>query len=84
MKLRINVVGSLFQFWSGPGISAVATGVDIVPELFLGLLLEGFYVAPRGMAGIPLIATETDIDEFVAAIGRTLRKIERVPTAATS
>ena len=81
LAARVSVVGSLFQVWSGAGISAVATGVDAVPELFLGLLLEGFYVAPRGMGGIPLIATEADIDDFVAAIGRTLRRIQRVPSA---
>jgi glutamate-1-semialdehyde 2,1-aminomutase len=84
LAARINVVGSLFQVWSGAGISAVATGVGTVPELFLGLLLEGFYVAPRGMGGIPLIATDADIDDFAAAIGRVLRAIQRVPSATAS
>jgi glutamate-1-semialdehyde 2,1-aminomutase len=84
LDARVNVVGSLFQVWSGAGISAVATGVGVVPELFLGLLLEGFYVAPRGMGGIPLIATETDIDEFAAAIGRVLMASERKPSTTAA
>ena len=69
---RIAVVGSLFQVWSGEGVSAVATGAGDVPELFLGLLLDGFYVAPRGMGAIPAIATESDVDDLAAAIGRAL------------
>jgi glutamate-1-semialdehyde 2,1-aminomutase len=84
LDARVNVVGSLFQVWSGAGISAVATGVGVVPQLFLGLLLEGFYVAPRGMGGVPLIATETDIDEFAAAIGRVLKTSERDPSTTAA
>jgi glutamate-1-semialdehyde 2,1-aminomutase len=84
LDARVNVVGSLFQVWSGAGISAVATGVGVVPELFLGLLLEGFYVAPRGMGGIPLIATEADIDDLVAAIGHVLTAIQRATSATAA
>jgi hypothetical protein len=62
----------------------VATGVGVLPELFLGLLVEGFYVAPRGMGGIPLIATEADIDDFAAAIRRVLTTIQRVPSATAA
>ena len=76
---RIAVVGSLFQVWSGEGVSAVATGVYGVPEFFLGLLLEGFYAAPRGMGAIPAIATESDVDDLAAAIERVLLSIQRVP-----
>jgi glutamate-1-semialdehyde 2,1-aminomutase len=82
LEARLTVVGSLFQVSSGAAISAVATGVASPPDLYLGLLLEGFYVAPRGMGGIPLIATEADVDDFAAAIGRVLVALERTPTAA--
>ena len=44
-----------------------------MPGLFVGLLLEGFYVAPRGMGAIPAIATTSDVDDLAAAIGRVLR-----------
>jgi hypothetical protein len=65
-------------------VSAVATGVTQAPGLFLGLLLEGFYIAPRGMGGIPVVATEDDIDELAAAIGRGLAsKAETAAATAT-
>jgi len=81
---RIAVVGSLFQVFSGAGFAAFATGVAAGPTLFLGLLLEGFYLAPRGMGAIPAIATETDVDDLAAAIGRALAAVapEREPASA--
>ncbi|MDO8485434.1 MAG: aminotransferase class III-fold pyridoxal phosphate-dependent enzyme, partial [Candidatus Limnocylindrales bacterium] len=79
---RVNSVGSLFQVQSGDGVSAVATGVAAAPSLFLGLLVEGFYLAPRGMGAIPAIATEADVDDLAASIGRVLMAIERVPQTA--
>ena len=82
LDARIAAVGSLFQVWSGEGVAAFATGVEEAPPLFLGLLLEGFYLAPRGMGAIPAIATEADIDELAAAVGRVLRAIQRIPEAA--
>lgn len=69
---RVEVVGSLFQVWSGGSVAAFATGVGAVPGLFVGLLLEGFYVAPRGMGAIPAIATDADVDDLAAAVGRVL------------
>ncbi len=84
LDARIAVVGSLFQVFSGAGVAAFATGVAAGPTLFLGLLLEGFYLAPRGMGAIPAIATEMDIDDLVAAIGRALAAVapEREPASA--
>jgi glutamate-1-semialdehyde 2,1-aminomutase len=81
---RIAVVGSLFQVFSGARVAAFATGVAAGPTLFLGLLLEGFYLAPRGMGAIPAIATETDVDDLAAAIGRALAAVapEREPASA--
>jgi glutamate-1-semialdehyde 2,1-aminomutase len=72
VNARVAVVGSLFQIFSGSGVTAFATGVAGGPTLFLGLLVEGFYLAPRGMGAISTIATESDIDELAAAIGRVL------------
>jgi len=82
LEARIAVVGSLFQVWSGEGVSAVVTGIGDVPELFLGLLLDGFYVAPRGMGAIPAIATESDVDALAAAIERVILGMQRVPQVA--
>jgi glutamate-1-semialdehyde 2,1-aminomutase len=79
---RVEVVGSLFQVWSGGSVAAFATGVGAVPGLFVGLLLEGFYVAPRGMGAIPAIATTEDVDHLAAAIGRVLVALRRAPEMA--
>ena len=39
--------------------------------LFLGLLVDGFHLAPRGMGAISTPATEADIDALAdAVIGR--------------
>jgi glutamate-1-semialdehyde 2,1-aminomutase len=83
LDVRVAVVGSLFQVFRGQGAAAFATGVAGGPSLFLGLLLEGFYLAPRGMGAIPVVADEADIDELAAAIGRSLVALERVPEPAT-
>jgi glutamate-1-semialdehyde 2,1-aminomutase len=79
---RVAVVGSLFQVFRGSGATAFATGVADAASPFLGLLLEGFYLAPRGMGAIPVVATESDVDELAAAVGRVLMALERVPESA--
>ena len=79
---RVEVVGSLFQVWSGGAVTAFATGVGAVPGLFVGLLLEGFYVAPRGMGAIPAIATPADVDDLAAAVGRVVVGLEQAPAMA--
>jgi len=90
VDVRVAVVGSLFQVFRGQGATAFATGVAGGPSLFLGLLLEGFHLAPRGMGAIPAIATETDVDDLAAAIGRVLvvleraEDVDRVPQATSA
>jgi glutamate-1-semialdehyde 2,1-aminomutase len=82
LDARVAAVGSLFQVWAGEGVAAFATGVSGTASLFLGLLLEGFYLAPRGMGAIPLIATDSDVDDLAAAVMRVLRSIQHVPVGA--
>src|SRR3954470_21193039 len=77
LDARVTAVGSLFQVFAGAGVTAFATGVTAGPTLFLGLLGEGFYMAPRGMGAIAAIATETDIDDLAGAIGRSLAALQR-------
>jgi glutamate-1-semialdehyde 2,1-aminomutase len=74
---RVAVVGSLFQVFTGPGATAFATGVAGGPTLFLAMLLEGFYLAPRGMGAIPTIARDADVDDLAHAIGRALVVLEQ-------
>ncbi|HEX2755671.1 MAG TPA: aminotransferase class III-fold pyridoxal phosphate-dependent enzyme [Candidatus Limnocylindrales bacterium] len=84
LDARAVNVGSLFQvFRGGAGAGAAfAPGAGQPSELFLGLLLEGFYLAPRGMGAIPTVATEQDVDDLADAITRVLGAIERVPATA--
>jgi glutamate-1-semialdehyde 2,1-aminomutase len=84
LDARVATVGSLFQVFSGEGVTAFATGVSGGASLFLGMLLEGFYLAPRGMGAIPAIADETDIDDLAAAVGRVLVTLDRVREPATA
>jgi glutamate-1-semialdehyde 2,1-aminomutase len=84
LDARVATVGSLFQVFSGEGVTAFATGVSGGASLFLGMLLEGFYLAPRGMGAIPAIADESDIDDLAAAVGRVLVALDRVREPATA
>jgi glutamate-1-semialdehyde 2,1-aminomutase len=58
---EVAQVGSLFQVWLGVGTPA---------ELFVGLLTEGFHLAPRGMGAISTPVTDAQVDEFVDAVLR--------------
>jgi glutamate-1-semialdehyde 2,1-aminomutase len=84
LDARVATVGSLFQVFSGEGVTAFATGVTGGASLFLGMLLEGFYLAPRGMGAIPAIADESDIDDLAAAVGRVLVALDRAREPATA
>jgi hypothetical protein len=93
---RVMNVGSLFQvfrsegsgsagaaFAAGAGAGAAfAPGAGQPSELYLGLLLAGFAVAPRGMGAIPTVASEQDVDDLADAIARVLGAIDRVPATA--
>ena len=84
LNARVSAVGSLFQVFTGVGVTAFATGIAGGPTLFLALLLEGFYLAPRGMGAIPAIATESDVDELAAAVGRALAALDPIREPANA
>jgi len=75
---RVDGVASLFQIHAGEAVSAIATGA-LAAGLWLGLLLEGFYLAPRGMGAIALPATTADIDDLADATLRVLARLQPVP-----
>jgi glutamate-1-semialdehyde 2,1-aminomutase len=85
LDARVAAVGSLFQVFPGAATgtapTAFATGAAVGPSLFLALLLDGFYLAPRGMGAIPAIAAEQDVDDLADAIGRGLVAIGQTRTA---
>ncbi|MGZ3587351.1 MAG: hypothetical protein ACXVAP_08890, partial [Candidatus Limnocylindrales bacterium] len=74
---RTEGVASLFQVWQGG--SAVAAAAATPGEIFLGLLMDGFFLAPRGMGALATPATELDVDELAGAIVRRVAGRASVP-----
>jgi glutamate-1-semialdehyde 2,1-aminomutase len=67
---RIDGVASLFQVFAGPSLRG-EDALSPTETLFLGLLIDGFHLAPRGMGAISTPATEEDIDALAdAVVGR--------------
>ena len=67
---RVDGIASLFQVFAGPTLAGEAP-LTASQTLFLGLLVDGFHLAPRGMGAIATPATEADVDELaVAIVGR--------------
>jgi glutamate-1-semialdehyde 2,1-aminomutase len=68
---RVDGIASLFQVFVGSRL----VGEDLLTAsqtLFLGLLVDGFHIAPRGMGAIATPATEADVDELADRILRRL------------
>jgi glutamate-1-semialdehyde 2,1-aminomutase len=75
---RVDGIASLFQVFAGPAL--VGEGeLTASQTLFLGLLLDGFHVAPRGMGAISTPATEADVDDLAGAI---VARLEAMTPAA--
>jgi glutamate-1-semialdehyde 2,1-aminomutase len=74
---RVEGVASLFQVHSGEPVAATATGASAA-GLWLGLLLECFYLAPRGMGAIAVPTTTGDVDELAEATLRVLASLQPV------
>ena len=67
---RVDGVASLFQVFAGPSLRG-EDALSPTETLFLGLLVDGFHLAPRGMGAISTPATEEDIDALAdAVVGR--------------
>ena len=77
LPARVEGVASLFQVHAGEAVSAIATGAPAA-ALWLGLLLEGFYLAPRGMGAISIPATTADVDDLADATLRVLERLQPV------
>jgi glutamate-1-semialdehyde 2,1-aminomutase len=77
LAARVEGIASLFQVHTGETVSATATGAP-APGLWLGLLLEGFYLAPRGMGAMALPATTADVDDLADAALRVLASLQPV------
>jgi glutamate-1-semialdehyde 2,1-aminomutase len=78
---RIEGVASLFQVFPGPSLAG-EMGLTASQTLFLGLLVDGFHLAPRGMGAISTPATEADVDELADAILERLASLSAGPGQA--
>ena len=70
LDARIDGVASLFQVFAGSSLRG-EDALSPTESLFLGLLVDGFHLAPRGMGAISTTATEEDVDALAdAVVGR--------------
>ena len=80
LDARVDGVASIFQVFPGSGLEP-PEGLSVQAAMFLGLLVDGFHLAPRGMGALATPATETDVDELAAAVLRRLGAMQAVAPA---
>ena len=54
-------------------------GLTPQSALFLGLLVDGFHLAPRGMGAICTPATYRDLDDLVESVVSRIGSMQAVP-----
>jgi glutamate-1-semialdehyde 2,1-aminomutase len=74
---RAGGIASIFQIFPGPSLEA-PEGFTPASALFIGLLLDGFHLAPRGMGALSTAATDADVDDLVAAVVERLGSMSPV------
>jgi glutamate-1-semialdehyde 2,1-aminomutase len=75
---RVDGIASLFQVYPGPTLEA--GDLPTAAALFIGLLVDGFHIAPRGMGAIATPTKEDDVDALVDAVTGRLAAMQ-APTA---
>ncbi len=70
----VSGVASIFQVAPGPSL-VPPDGLTAPAALFLGLLVDGFHVAPRGMGAIATPTSDGDVDDLARAIVGRLRSM---------
>ena len=80
LDARVDGIASLFQVFAGPTLGV--DGLGPTEALFLGLLRDGFHLAPRGMGAIPTVATDADVDALADAVLARLGTRQAVVPAA--
>jgi glutamate-1-semialdehyde 2,1-aminomutase len=70
LDARVDGIASLFQVFAGSSLRG-DDQLSPTESLFLGLLIDGFHLAPRGMGAISTPAAEGDVDALAdAVVGR--------------
>ena len=80
LDARAAGIASIFQVFPGSSLVA-AEGLTPQSALFLGLLLDGFHLAPRGMGAIATPTTEVDIDDLIEAVVGRIGAMQAVAVA---
>ncbi len=80
LDARAGGIASIFQVFPG---SSLAAPEELTPQsaLFLGLLLDGFHLAPRGMGALATPTTDADVDDLVAAVVARIGAMQAVAAA---
>jgi glutamate-1-semialdehyde 2,1-aminomutase len=77
---RVGGIASIFQVFPGPRLVG-PDGLTATAAQFIGLLLDGFHLAPRGLGAIATPATDADVDELAAAVLARLASMQAVAAA---
>jgi len=77
LDASVDGVASIFQVFPGPSLAA-PDGLTPQSALFLGLLVDGFQLAPRGMGAIATPTTEADVDDLARAVLTRLGAMQAV------
>jgi glutamate-1-semialdehyde 2,1-aminomutase len=78
LDARVAGIASLFQVFAGPSLEG-EDALSATETLFLGLLVNGFHLAPRGMGAISTPATEADVDALADAVVGRLVAMQPAP-----
>jgi glutamate-1-semialdehyde 2,1-aminomutase len=80
LDARVDGVASIFQVFPGSSLEA-PDGLSPQAAMFIGLLVDGFHLAPRGMGALATPTTESDVDELADAILGRIGAMQVVPAA---
>jgi glutamate-1-semialdehyde 2,1-aminomutase len=80
LDARAGGIASIFQVFPGSDLVA-PEGLTPQSALFLGLLLDGFHLAPRGMGALSTPTTDADVDHLIAAVARRIGSMSAVAVA---
>jgi hypothetical protein len=80
LDARVDGVASIFQVFPGSSLEA-PDGLSPQAAMFIGLLVDGFHLAPRGMGALATPTTESDVDELADAILVRIGAMQVVPAA---
>ncbi|MEO5705191.1 MAG: aspartate aminotransferase family protein [Candidatus Limnocylindrales bacterium] len=77
LDARVGGIGSIFQVFPGSTLLP-PDGMSPQAALFVGLLLDGFHLAPRGMGALATPTKDRDVDDLAAAVLARLGSMQAV------